>query len=256
MKKTKLALFVLGLTTGMISNVNAEENVNQFEQMAVTTEQDTSSVDKKAEEPTIVLKDADQVMNSLRKEISETDVDNTLDRNAQARSVLIKEQMITSILQERANQRNLIEAENKSIIDRKVELDKMKADEEKAKKEDKAEEDKNKQEQAQATQMNNVNAMPIQPMIIPDIVSALSVYGTNNNLFGEIKVNNNKYLVQKGQKFGDGYQVLDINRDGVRVVKDGVEQFVNVSAAPVQFNNVIQEPLNIPNVIVPNQLYK
>ena len=254
MKKTKLALFVLGLTAGMISNVNAEENVNQFEQMAVTTEQDDSSVDKKAEEPTIVLKDADQVMNSLRKEISETDVDNTLDRNAQARSVLLKEQMITSILQERANQRNLIEAENKSIIDRKVELDKIKAEEEKAKKEDKAEEDK--QEKAQATQTNNVNAMPIQPMIIPDVVSALSVYGTNNNLFGEIKVNNNKYLVQKGQKFGDGYQVLDINRDGVRVVKDGVEQFVNVSAAPVQFNNVIQEPLNIPNVIVPNQLYK
>ena len=254
MKKTKLALFVLGLTAGMISNVNAEENVNQFEQMAVTTEQDDSSVDKKAEEPTIVLKDAEQVMNSLRKEISETDVDNTLDRNAQARSVLLKEQMITSILQERANQRNLIEAENKSIIDRKVELDKIKAEEEKAKKEDKAEEDK--QEKAQATQTNNVNAMPIQPMIIPDVVSALSVYGTNNNLFGEIKVNNNKYLVQKGQKFGDGYQVLDINRDGVRVVKDGVEQFVNVSAAPVQFNNVIQEPLNIPNVIVPNQLYK
>lgn len=254
MKKTKLALFVLGLTAGMISNVNAEENVNQFEQMAVTTEQDDSSVDKKAEEPTIVLKDADQVMNSLKKEISETDVDNTLDRNAQARSVLLKEQMITSILQERANQRNLIEAENKSIIDRKVELDKIKAEEEKAKKEDKAEEDK--QEKAQATQTNNVNAMPIQPMIIPDVVSALSVYGTNNNLFGEIKVNNNKYLVQKGQKFGDGYQVLDINRDGVRVVKDGVEQFVNVSAAPVQFNNVIQEPLNIPNVIVPNQLYK
>ena len=208
MKKTKLALFVLGLTAGMISNVNAEENVNQFEQMAVTTEQDDSSVDKKAEEPTIVLKDADQVMNSLKKE----------------------------------------------IIDRKVELDKIKAEEEKAKKEDKAEEDK--QEKAQATQTNNVNAMPIQPMIIPDVVSALSVYGTNNNLFGEIKVNNNKYLVQKGQKFGDGYQVLDINRDGVRVVKDGVEQFVNVSAAPVQFNNVIQEPLNIPNVIVPNQLYK
>lgn len=254
MKKTKLALFVLGLTAGMISNVNAEENVNQFEQMAVTTEQDDSSVDKKSEEPTIVLKDAEQVMNSLRKEISETDVDNTLDRNAQARSVLLKEQMITSILQERANQRNLIEAENKSIIDRKVELDKIKAEEEKAKKEDKAEEDK--QEKAQATQTNNVNAMPIQPMIIPDVVSTLSVYGTNNNLFGEIKVNNNKYLVQKGQKFGDGYQVLDINRDGVRVVKDGVEQFVNVSAAPVQFNNVIQEPLNIPNVIVPNQLYK
>lgn len=254
MKKTKLALFVLGLTAGMISNVNAEENVNQFEQMAVTTEQDASSVDKKAEEPTIVLKDAEQVMNSLRKEISESDVDNSLDRNAQARSILLKEQMITSILQERANQRNLIEAENKSIIDRKVELDKIKAEEEKAKKEDKAEEDK--QEKAQATQTNNVNAMPIQPMIIPDIVSALSVYGTNNNLFGEIKVNNNKYLVQKGQKFGDGYQVLDINRDGVRVVKDGVEQFVNVSAAPVQFNNVIQEPLNIPNVIVPNQLYK
>lgn len=254
MKKTKLALFVLGLTVGMISNVNAEENVNQFEQMAVTTEQDASSVDKKAEEPTIVLKDVEQVMNSLRKEIGETDVDNSLDRNAQARSVLLKEQMITSILQERANQRNLIEAENKSIIDRKVELDKIKAEEEKAKKEDKAEEDK--QEKAQATQTNNVNAMPIQPMIIPDVVSALSVYGTNNNLFGEIKVNNNKYLVQKGQKFGDGYQVLDINRDGVRVVKDGVEQFVNVSAAPVQFNNVIQEPLNIPNVIVPNQLYK
>lgn len=254
MKKTKLALFVLGLTAGMISNVNAEENVNQFEQMAVTTEQDASSVDKKAEEPTIVLKDAEQVMNSLRKEISESDVDNSLDRNAQARSILLKEQMITSILQERANQRNLIEAENKSIIDRKVELDKIKAEEEKAKKEDKAEEDK--QEKAQATQTNNVNAMPIQPMIIPDIVSALSVYGTNNNLFGEIKVNNNKYLVQKGQKFGDGYQVLDINRDGVRVVKDGVEQFVNVSAAPVQFNNVIQEPLNIPNMIVPNQLYK
>lgn len=237
MKKNKIALFILGLTGAFSLSVNAvtmPEPLPSFDEKVENLD--------KAEEPKIELIDVSTALKEIEEQIKTTETEQSLNLESQARALLAKEKVKTEILSQKAAQQSIIEAQNKQILDRHKRENDVK---------EKIVEEKKKEEERAVEQMQEL----APPPAIPDAVSVLSVYGTNNNLFAEIKVNNNKYQLQKGQKFGDGYVAVDINKDGVKISRNDVEQFINVSANPTMLMTPqIMEPVSMPNIIKPNQI--
>lgn len=215
----------------------------------------------------LVLDNPSEVLSKLSNDIDDVTAEENLYRQEQGRSLLLREQMKTAILQERLNQLKVIEDGNKMKLDRKKELEKMQDEVEKrlADKKKAEEDEKNRQNvsqyptlQPQIQQYQQYQQYQ-QPVIEADVVSVLSVYGMSDDLTAEVKVNDNKYQVKKGQYFSSGFKVLEINDAGVKIEKDSHQQFINVSAPPVSIIGMpvsqVQE-VRTPNVIIPYELGK
>lgn len=235
-------------TQEVIQNVvNTTTSSNAVE--AVQPNQIATPIKKEIE-----FKELSDVMGKVNKDIQNSTLDAILDQQAQAQALLNLEQLKTQLLQERANQLAVVESENKMLAEREGLL--------------KATNEEETQEGADSTMSENPTTppnspfgqVPEAPVVVADTINVLSVYGTENNLFAEVKINNVKYQVKNGQKFGDGYVVKSINRDGVKLSHNGAEpQFVNV--APPDTNNFApiggfgqQIPAQGGNVIAPFQL--
>lgn len=251
MNKTKLALLVLGSTFAFSANANTLQNqVQDLTQAPATTiemvqPQDMAlPVSEEAKAPEVVFLNPDEVIRQVGIDIDKSTTETSLDKEAQGRAYLEKEKIKTAILQERATQRTIVESQNKLIA-------------ESHKREKEIKETAIAEERKAEEQIIEQQAM-LAPPVIPDAVSVSSIYGLSNNRFAEIKVNTNKYQVQKGQSFGDGYKVLDIVIDGVKIKKGDVEQFINVSPNPTMISAMPQQAMGEfepqPNIIKPYEL--
>lgn len=253
MNKTKLALLVLGSTFAFSANANTLQNqvqdLTQTQAPVATIEmvqpQDMAlPVSEEAKAPEVVFLKPDEVIRQVGIDIDRSKTETSLDEEAQGRAYLEKEKIKTAILQERATQRTIVESQNKLIA-------------ESHKREKEIKETAIAEERKAEEQIIEQQAL-LAPPVIPDAVSVSSIYGLSNNRFAEIKVNTNKYQVQKGQSFGDGYKVLDIVIDGVKIKKGDVEQFINVSPTPTMISAMPQQAMGEiepqPNIIKPYEL--
>lgn len=241
----------------VVDNVKekTQETIQDIMNTTVVSEQETKTQTQQTQvvpKKEIEFKELSDVVGKVDKDIQNSTLDTVLDRQAQAEALLNLERLKTQLLQERANQLAVVENENKLIAEREGLI--KSANEEDA------------QNENGATNENEVvgqnlpfNQTPETPIVVADTINVLSVYGTENNLFAEIKVNNVKYQVKNGQKFGDGYVIKNINRDGVKLSRNGEEpQFINV--APPDTNNFApvgnfgQQVPQGGNVIAPFQL--
>lgn len=249
MNKTKLALLVLGSTFAFSASANTLQNQVQDLTQAPTIEavqlQDMAlPVSEEAKAPEVVFLNPDEVIRQVGIDIDKSTTETSLDKEAQGRAYLEKERIKTAILQELATQRTIVESQNKLIAE--------------SHKREKEIKDKVIVEERKAEEQIIEQQAMLAPPVIPDAVSVSSIYGLSNNRFAEIKVNTNKYQVQKGQSFGDGYKVLDVVIDGVKIKKGDVEQFINVSPNPTMISVMPQQAMGEigpqPNIIKPYEL--
>lgn len=239
----------------VIDNVKdkAQETIQNVVNTTVVPEQGIVSQNQQiVPKKEIEFKELSDVVGKVDKDIQNSTLDTVLDRQAQAEALLNLERLKTQLLQERANQLAVVENENKIIAEREGLIKSANGEE--------------VQNENGATNESDVNGqnlpfnqVPETPIVVADTINVLSVYGTENNLFAEIKVNNVKYQVKNGQKFGDGYVVKGVNRDGVKLSRNGEEpQFISV--APPDTNNFApigslgQQIPQSGNVIAPFQL--
>ena len=181
--------------------------------------------------------DPDAIIKAEEEKVLSADPAKQMEREQRFKSALQLEKYKTELLKERQAQREIVAPTPKNI------------DAETAKKmgvdvadsnaiADKAEE--------------NTVATPDAPQNLGDTIQVTSVYGLSDHLFVVLQVNGYKYNVSKGETFGDGYTVKEINKYGVKLSKDGQEdRFYNVSA-PTEVQAVA--PVATPNVVYPAEL--
>ena len=180
--------------------------------------------------------DPDAIIKAEEEKVLSADPAKQMEREQRFKSALQLEKYKTELLKERQAQREIVAPTPKNI------------DAETAKKMGVDVADSNAI--ADKAEDNTV-ATPDAPQNLGDTIQVTSVYGLSDHLF-VLQVNGYKYNVSKGETFGDGYTVKEINKYGVKVSKEGQEdRFYNVSA-PTEVQAVA--PVATPNVVYPAEL--
>lgn len=213
----------------------------------VSTQEKKDEIDADYVKELKEVKSAEQRVQEMLAETEKQGDVNYLSEEQKLKSIIALERLKTELLAERLRQQELFKEQIEKEVEDNVAIRKV---EQKEKSEEEAQNAyKNAEEQAllnYAAQQNILNS-------VPDDIIVNSVYGLNNKLYGELTINGNKYIVQKGEELVGGYLVENIDKYGLTLSKDGDKRNYVVGK---QVERTIQAtPINAPTyrTIVPNQ---